>query len=58
MVQAPAVEAKVLPIEFLSGATSEYLRKEFIKNGGHEHAENELILAKPLECLWVGGDGD
>jgi hypothetical protein len=42
--------------ELLGSAAIEYLGKKFIGDGGHEHAENELILAKPLESCWVSGD--
>jgi len=36
----------------------ELLRKEIIKDCGHKHAEDELVLSEPLESLWVSGDGE
>jgi hypothetical protein len=45
-------------LELLSCAATENLRKEIVGDCGQEHAEDELILSEPLECLWVSGEGE
>lgn len=44
--------------EFLSGLATKDLRQEFLRDGGHERAWDQLILSNPSESFWVSRNGE
>jgi hypothetical protein len=42
----------------LGSAASKDLRQQFFRDGGHKHAQNKLVLAKPSKSLWIVGDAE
>lgn len=48
---------KSLP-EVLGGFATKDVRQEFIRDGGHEHAQDQLILTEPKKIFWIGGDSE